>query len=168
MRFESIFAGAAFVAAAMAQSLAINTFPSTGVVAGQTYEVTYSPADNIPTTFVLRQGASGNLNTIDTLTSRLSCVLPPTRPLLTRPQPLPLVASSPGLWPRPWPTSPTMRLRFVAVTRSTTPLSSALPAALLPPSPRPSTRPARLRLRRSRLRPLPSAAPFPVLVPPPP
>jgi len=58
-----------FVAAAMAQSLAINTFPSTGVVAGQTYEVTYSPADNIPTTFVLRQGASGNLNTIDTLTT---------------------------------------------------------------------------------------------------
>lgn len=69
MRFESIFAGAALVAAAMAQTFAINSYPATGVVAGQTYEVTYSPADNTPTTFVLRQGPSGNLNTIDTLTT---------------------------------------------------------------------------------------------------
>ncbi|KAI8940428.1 hypothetical protein NX059_004116 [Plenodomus lindquistii] len=69
MRFESIFAGAALVAAAVAQSLAINDFPASGVVAGQTYEVTYSPADNTPTTFILRQGPSGNLNTIETLTT---------------------------------------------------------------------------------------------------
>ncbi|KAF2850646.1 hypothetical protein T440DRAFT_80706 [Plenodomus tracheiphilus IPT5] len=69
MRFESIFAGAALIAAAIAQNLAINSFPSSGVVAGQTYEVTYSPADNTPTTFILRQGPSGNLNTVGTLTT---------------------------------------------------------------------------------------------------
>ncbi|KAH9878935.1 hypothetical protein J1614_002370 [Plenodomus biglobosus] len=69
MRFESIFAGAALVAAAIAQNLAINSYPSGGVVAGQTYEVTYSPADNTPTTFILRQGSSTDLDTIGTLTT---------------------------------------------------------------------------------------------------
>jgi len=64
--FETILSGAALVAAAMA--LTIDTYPSS-VVAGQTYTITYSPKDNTPTTFLLRQGPSGNLNTIDTLTT---------------------------------------------------------------------------------------------------
>ncbi|CBX95719.1 hypothetical protein LEMA_P028710.1 [Plenodomus lingam JN3] len=69
MRFESIFAGAALIAAAIAQNIAINSFPADGVVGGRTYEVTYSPADDVPTTFILRQGPSTNLNTISTLTT---------------------------------------------------------------------------------------------------
>ena len=67
--FETVLSGAALVAAALA--LEINDFPSAGVVAGQTYTITYSPKDNTPTTFILRQGDSGNLNTVDTLTSML-------------------------------------------------------------------------------------------------
>ncbi|KAF1940268.1 hypothetical protein EJ02DRAFT_456210 [Clathrospora elynae] len=65
--FETILSGAAFVAAVAA--LEINSYPSAGVVAGQTYTVTYSPADNTPTTFILRQGKSTDLDTVDTITT---------------------------------------------------------------------------------------------------
>lgn len=65
--FETIISGAALLAAAFA--LEINEFPAQGVEAGKTYTVTYSPADNTPTTFILRQGASTDLDTIATLTS---------------------------------------------------------------------------------------------------
>lgn len=65
--FETVLSGAAIIAAALA--LEINDYPATGVVAGQTYTITYSPKDNTPTTFILRQGASGNLATLDTITT---------------------------------------------------------------------------------------------------
>jgi len=63
---QTLFAGAAFVVAAAA--LEINTFPNS-VVPGKTYEITYSPADNTPTTFILRQGKDEDLKTVDTLTT---------------------------------------------------------------------------------------------------
>ncbi|KAL6703731.1 hypothetical protein ACN47E_009112 [Coniothyrium glycines] len=65
--FETLLSGAALVTAAFA--LQITSYPSSGVVAGRTYTIEYIPADNTPTTFILRQGASGNLNTIATLTN---------------------------------------------------------------------------------------------------
>ncbi|EDU51008.1 GPI-anchored domain containing protein [Pyrenophora tritici-repentis] len=66
MRFFAITV-AAFAAAVAA--LEINTFPAEGVVAGQTYTITYSPADDTPTTFILRQGKSTDLTTVGTLTT---------------------------------------------------------------------------------------------------
>lgn len=65
--FQMVASSAAFIAAALA--LEINQYPTGGVQAGQTYTVTYSPADNTPTTFILRKGASTNLDTLGTLTS---------------------------------------------------------------------------------------------------
>jgi len=65
--FETILSGAALVAAALA--LEINDFPAQGVVAGQSYTVTYSPKDNTPTEILLRSGPSGNLNAGITLTA---------------------------------------------------------------------------------------------------
>ncbi|KAJ4343173.1 hypothetical protein N0V87_000395 [Didymella glomerata] len=65
--FQMVASSAAFIAAALA--LEINQYPSTGVQAGQTYQVTYSPADNTPTTFILRKGVSTNLATLATITS---------------------------------------------------------------------------------------------------
>lgn len=72
MRFFQILAsGAALIASALAQSsvVQINNYPQGGVVAGKQYTVTYSPADNVATTFILRKGSSGNLGTVGTLTS---------------------------------------------------------------------------------------------------
>jgi len=63
---QTLFAGAAFIVAAAA--LEINEFPKT-VEAGKTYTVTYSPADDTPTTFILRQGENEDLKTVDTLTT---------------------------------------------------------------------------------------------------
>jgi hypothetical protein len=68
--FETIISGAALIAAVIAQSIEINDFPAEGVVAGQSYTITYSPADNTPTTFILRQGASTDLSTVETITSK--------------------------------------------------------------------------------------------------
>merc|ERR1712137_487046 len=65
--FETILSAAAFAAAVAA--LEINDFPAEGVVAGQTYTITYSPADDTPTTFILRQGQSTGLDTVATLTT---------------------------------------------------------------------------------------------------
>ncbi|EOA88770.1 uncharacterized protein SETTUDRAFT_51857, partial [Exserohilum turcica Et28A] len=65
--FQTILSTAAF--AALVAALEINQFPAQGVVAGQTYTITYSPADNTPTTFILRQGKSTDLNTIETITT---------------------------------------------------------------------------------------------------
>jgi hypothetical protein len=65
--FQMVASSAALIAAALA--VEINQYPTGGVVAGQTYTVTYSPADNTPTTFILRKGASTNLDTVGTLTS---------------------------------------------------------------------------------------------------
>jgi hypothetical protein len=68
MRFlQMVASGAAFIAAALA--VEINQYPTGGVQAGQTYTVTYSPADDTPTTFILRKGLSTDLGTIGTLTS---------------------------------------------------------------------------------------------------
>lgn len=63
---QTLFAGAAFIVAAAA--LEINVFPKT-VEAGKTYTVTYSPADDTPTTFILRQGENEDLKTVSTLTT---------------------------------------------------------------------------------------------------
>ena len=68
--FQAVLSSAAF--AALIAALEINQFPSSGVVAGTTYTITYSPADDVPTTFILRQGQSNNLDTIGTLTSMFS------------------------------------------------------------------------------------------------
>ncbi|KAH6638168.1 Ser-Thr-rich glycosyl-phosphatidyl-inositol-anchored membrane family-domain-containing protein [Boeremia exigua] len=65
--FQMVASSAAFIAAALA--LEINQYPTGGVRAGQTYTITYSPADNTPTTFILRKGLSTNLGTIGTLTT---------------------------------------------------------------------------------------------------
>ncbi|KAF3046655.1 hypothetical protein E8E12_011443 [Didymella heteroderae] len=65
--FQMVASSAAFIAAALA--LEINQYPTTGVQAGQTYQVTYSPADNTPTTFILRKGLSTDLDTVGTLTT---------------------------------------------------------------------------------------------------
>jgi len=68
MRFIQMLASsAAFIAAALA--VEINEYPTGGVEAGKTYTVTYSPADNTPTTFILRKGLSTDLDTVGTLTS---------------------------------------------------------------------------------------------------
>ncbi|KAF2707929.1 hypothetical protein K504DRAFT_360737, partial [Pleomassaria siparia CBS 279.74] len=64
---QTLFAGAAFVAA-VAAKVEINEWPQT-VEAGKTYEVTYSPADGGATTFILRQGANADLTTVKTLTT---------------------------------------------------------------------------------------------------
>jgi hypothetical protein len=66
---QTLFAGAAFIVAAVA--LEINEFPRT-VEAGKTYTVKYSPADDTPTTFILRQGANEDLKTVSILTSTFS------------------------------------------------------------------------------------------------
>lgn len=71
--FETILSAAAFAAAVAA--LEINQFPAEGVVAGQTYTITYSPADDTPTTFILRQGKSTDLDTVGTLTSMSQILL---------------------------------------------------------------------------------------------
>lgn len=65
--FQMLASSAALIAAALA--LEINDYPTTGVEAGKTYQVTYSPADNTPTTFILRKGLSTDLDTVGTLTS---------------------------------------------------------------------------------------------------
>lgn len=77
MRFiQGLFAGAAIVAAALA--VEITNWPAT-VEAGQTYKITYSPAGNTPTTFILRQGDPNDLKTLGTLTGRY----PPNCPCRT-------------------------------------------------------------------------------------
>lgn len=65
--FETLFAGAALVAAALA--VEINEFPSE-VQAGRSYRITYTPGDNTPTTFILRKGENDDLDTITTLTGK--------------------------------------------------------------------------------------------------
>jgi hypothetical protein len=125
MRFFQIVAsGAAFIAAALA--LEINQFPAGGVKAGQTYTITYSPASDTPTTFILRKGLSTDLDTVGTLTSMSSLPAHSSShdPILTIPQPLPLVVLTPG---------PSLR---TSSTAPTTPLRSSRRAR--PPTTRPS------------------------------
>jgi hypothetical protein len=59
--FEIVVSGAALISSAFA--VTIDTYPSGGVVAGETYQITYSPKDQ-PATFVLRKGASTALDTV--------------------------------------------------------------------------------------------------------
>lgn len=59
--FEVVLSGAALIAAVWAVEL--NDVPS-ALVAGESYTITYSPKDNTPTTFILRKGDPGNLDTI--------------------------------------------------------------------------------------------------------
>lgn len=66
MRFTQIIVSSAALFAGVLAKPTIDSYPTAGVQAGQTYTVTYSPKD-AQVTFVLRQGASGNLNTIGTL-----------------------------------------------------------------------------------------------------
>jgi len=67
MRFiQSIFAGAALVAAALA--VEINEFPSE-VQPGKSYVIKYTPGDSAPTSFLLRKGKNEDLKTIATLTT---------------------------------------------------------------------------------------------------
>ncbi|KAF2270408.1 hypothetical protein CC78DRAFT_132180 [Lojkania enalia] len=66
MRFiQTIFAGAALVAAAFA--VEINEFP-TSVEAGGEALIKYSPGDETPTTFILRKGESTDLANVTTIT----------------------------------------------------------------------------------------------------
>jgi len=58
--FEIVISGAALISSALA--VTIDTYP-TAVVAGTTYQITYSPKDQ-PATFILRKGASNNLDTV--------------------------------------------------------------------------------------------------------
>jgi len=64
--FQTLFSGAALIAAATA--LSIDTWPSS-VVAGTSYQIKFSPADTQMYTFVLRKGLSTNLVTVGTLTT---------------------------------------------------------------------------------------------------
>lgn len=66
--FQTLFSGAALIAAATA--LSIDTWPSS-VVAGTSYQIKFSPADNQMYTFILRKGLSTDLATVGTLTSML-------------------------------------------------------------------------------------------------
>jgi hypothetical protein len=66
--FQTLFAAAAFVAAAVAVKPEIHDFPAK-IVPGKTYEITYSPADDTPTTFVLRKGDNLNLEKVTVLTT---------------------------------------------------------------------------------------------------
>jgi hypothetical protein len=59
--FETILSGAALMSSALA--VTIDTYPTAGVQAGQTYTVTYSPKDQ-PATFTLRYGVSTDLKTV--------------------------------------------------------------------------------------------------------
>jgi len=59
--FEVVLSGAALIAAAWAVEL--NEVP-TALEAGKTYTITYSPKDDTPTTFILRKGNPGDLDTI--------------------------------------------------------------------------------------------------------
>lgn len=121
--FGTVLAGAALFAGAMAQ-LAINDYPQNGVEAGKSYTITYSPKDQVPTEIILRQGPSGNLNTIATLGTSRMCETDSCKNLLSA-QALPPVELSPGSFPQASPTSPTTLLRF-AVDPPTTSLASSV------------------------------------------
>jgi hypothetical protein len=65
MRFSQvIISGAALLSSAFAAT--IDTYPTGGVQAGQTYTITYSPKD-VAATFILRRGLSTNLDTVGTI-----------------------------------------------------------------------------------------------------
>lgn len=63
--FELVLSGAALISATLA--VEFNTWPES-VKSGETITLTYSPKD-AATTIILRKGPSGNLNTLDTLTT---------------------------------------------------------------------------------------------------
>jgi len=62
--FEIVVSGAALISSAFA--VTIDTYPTTGVEAGKSYTITYSPKDQ-PATFTLRKGLSTDLQTIATV-----------------------------------------------------------------------------------------------------
>jgi hypothetical protein len=62
--FEIVVSGAALLSSAFAAT--IDTYPSSGVEAGKSYTVTYSPKD-ATVTFILRKGLSTNLDTVGTI-----------------------------------------------------------------------------------------------------
>jgi len=65
--FKTLFAAA--LVAVVAAKPEIHDYPR-NVEPGKTYEITYSPADDTPTTFILRQGKDlNNLDKVDTLTT---------------------------------------------------------------------------------------------------
>lgn len=64
--FKTLFAAA--LVAVVAAKPEIHNYPR-NIEPGKTYEITYSPADDTPTTFVLRQGKDLNLDKVDTLTT---------------------------------------------------------------------------------------------------
>jgi hypothetical protein len=74
MLLRNIWTCAIFVATACA--VFIEIFPN-GVQPGRSYGITYTPADDIPTTFILHEGDSWNLNEIETLTSMHSSLVFP-------------------------------------------------------------------------------------------
>jgi hypothetical protein len=71
---QSLFAGAALVAA-VAADVAITQGPdfSAGVEVGKSYTIEYTPADDTPTTIILRKGDGANLDTVGTLTGKSAC-----------------------------------------------------------------------------------------------
>lgn len=64
--FKTLFAAA--LVAVVAAKPEIHDYPK-NIEPGKTYEITYSPADDTPTTFVLRRGKNVNLDKVDTLTT---------------------------------------------------------------------------------------------------
>lgn len=62
--FEIVVSGAALISSAFA--VTIDTYPTSGVEAGKSYTITYSPKDQ-PATFILRKGLSTDLTTIATI-----------------------------------------------------------------------------------------------------
>jgi hypothetical protein len=68
MQFKSIVSALLFAASTLA--IQLNSWPSS-VVAGQTYQITWSGADTTPVTLLLRKGDPNNLQTVTTITCKL-------------------------------------------------------------------------------------------------
>ena len=67
--FKTLFAAA--LVAVVAAKPEIHDYPK-NIEPGKTYEITYSPADDTPTTFILRRGENLNLDKVVTLTCKCS------------------------------------------------------------------------------------------------
>jgi hypothetical protein len=75
--FEIVVSGAALISSAFA--VTIDTYPTSGVEAGKSYTITYSPKDQ-SATFVLRKGLSTDLQTVGTIGTSLLSALVSAKP----------------------------------------------------------------------------------------
>ena len=72
MRFtQTLFAGASLVASAFG-AVQFTVGPPSTVEVGTAYTLKYTPADDTPTTILLRKGESTDLHTLSTLTGMYS------------------------------------------------------------------------------------------------